>query len=209
MEIEYYGANCFRIVTKKAALVIDDNLGELGLKSVTKAGDIALFTMAHGEPATGTKLIIDQPGEYEASNVSLQGVAARAHIDEADKMNATIFKILADDIRLVAIGHIYPELSDAQLEALSMVDVLLIPVGGNGYTLDPADALKVIKKIEPKLVILTHYDNKKINYPVAQQNLETALKTLAMEPKERVSKLKLKAGDLLAEGTQLIILERQ
>jgi len=209
MDLDYYGANCFKVVTKKATLVFDDNLAELALKSVTKPGEIALFTHAHTNPAVEVKLAIDAPGEFEVSDVSVQGIAARAHMDEPGAMTATMFKVLVNDIRLVAVGHVYPELSDEQLEAIGMVDVLLIPVGGNGYTLDPVGALKLIKKIEPKIIIPTHYADSKIKYEVPQQSLEEAIKGLAMEPRERLPKLKLKPADLATEGTQLIILERE
>ena len=209
MDIEYFGGNCVRLATKKATLVVDDNLAEIGAKTVTKSGEIALFTQTHGEPTAEVKLVIDQPGEFEVSDVSVQGISARAHMDEPGAMTATIFKLVVNDIRLVVAGHVYPELSDEQLEAIGMVDVLLIPVGGNGYTLDPEGALKLIKKIEPKIFIPTHYSDKSLKYEVPQQSLEEAIKALAMEPRERTAKLKLKVADVATEGTQLIILERQ
>jgi L-ascorbate metabolism protein UlaG (beta-lactamase superfamily) len=187
-------------------VVIDDNLKELGLNSVTKAGDIVLYTGAHGEAPKGVKLVIDYPGEYEVSDVSIRGVAARAHIDE-DGKNAVVYRLMMEDLRIAVLGHIYPDLSEDQLEAIGTIDVLFVPVGGNGYTMDGIGALKLIKKIEPKLVIPTHYADKNINYPMPQQDLESVLKNMSMEPKETVSKLKLKAGDL-AETTQLIVLER-
>lgn len=208
MELQYFGANCLRLNVKKASLVIDDNLQDLGAKPVTKNGDIALFSGPHGTPAAETKLVIDHPGEYEVSEVSIQGIAARAHTDEEGAKTATIFKVVGDDIRLVVTGHVFPELSDDQLEAIGTVDVLVIPVGGNGYTLDATGALKIMKKIEPKIVIPTHYADTSLDYPVPQQELETALKELAMEPKETVSKLKIKANDI-GETTELIVLERQ
>lgn len=207
MEIQYYGANCVRIVTKKATITIDDNLAELGLKSVTKVGDIALFTGPHSAPASAVKIAIDLPGEYEVSDTSIQGVAAQAHIDESG-LAATIFKIIGEDIRLVALGHVHPDLADKQLEDLGTVDVLIVPVGGHGYTLDSIGALKLIKKIEPKLIIPTHYADKAIKYPVPQDELEVALKELAIEPKETTDKVKIKASEL-GEITQLIVLERQ
>ncbi|HSX45123.1 MAG TPA: MBL fold metallo-hydrolase [Candidatus Saccharimonadales bacterium] len=209
MEIQYYGANCVRLSTKKASIIVDDNLAKLGQKSVTKSGDIVLMTIP--QDSTGKaepKIIIDMPGEYEVSNTSIQGVAARSHVDEAGKKSATMFKVIADEVKTVVVGHVYPELNDEQLEALGTVDVLIIPVGGNGYTLDSIGALKLIKKIEPKLIIPTHYEDKALKYEVPQQPLEEALKGLAMEPKETVPKLKIRAGEL-GETTQLIVLERQ
>ena len=209
MDLQYYGANCVKISTKKATVVIDDNLDKLGLKSITKKDDIALFGMAHDNPSQEVKLVIDSAGEYEVSDVSIQGIPARGHMDEAGKITATIFKMIIEDVRVISLGHIYPELNDQQLEAIGTVDVLLVPVGGNGYTLDPIGALKLIKKIEPKLVIPTHYADNAIKYEVPQQDLENALKELAMEPRETVDKLKLKSGDFVSDVTQLVVLERQ
>lgn len=207
MEIQYHGANCVRLTTKKATVIVDDNLVDLGLKSIAKSSDIALFTAAHSA-LKDVKLVIDQPGEYEVSDTSIQGIAARAHTDEEGQMNATMFKVIGADIRVAAIGHVHPDLNDEQLESLGTVDVLIIPVGGSGYTLDPIGALKVIKKIEPKIIIPTHYADKALKYPVPQLELADVLKELAMEPAETVPKLKLKSGDI-AELTQLIALERQ
>ena len=208
MELQYYGANCVRIATKKAVIVIDDNLAELGHKTVTRPGDISLFTGAHASAAADVKLTIDSPGEYEVSDVSIQGVAARAHIDNPEQRSATIFRLLIDDLRVCITGHISPELSDAQLEAIGTTDILIIPVGGNGYTLDAIGALTLIKEIEPKLIIPTHYADSALNYPVPQQGLIEALKNLAMEPAQTIPKLKIKAADL-TDVAQLIVLERQ
>jgi len=206
MDIQFHGANCISFTHKGQRIVIDDNLADLGAKAITKPDDVALFTSAHGK-ADGARLTFDGPGEFEVSDISIIGLAARAHIDEADKKNATIFKLVTSEISVVVTGHIYPELSDAQLEALGIVDVLFVPVGGSGYTLDPIGALKLIKEIEPKLVIPTHYDDKALKFPVPQQELSVALKELGMEPKETVSKLKLKPHEL-SDITQLTILEK-
>ncbi len=207
MEIQFYGANCVRLTTKKASITVDDNLASVGLSSVTKAGDIALFTGPVSKSKAEPKVIINQPGEYEVSDTSIQGIAARAHMDEPGRQTATMFKIIGEDIRVAVIGHVYPELSDDQLEALGTIDVMIVPVGGNGYTLDALGALKLIKKIEPKIIIPTNYDDNIVKYEVPQQPLEEALKGLAMEPAETLPKLKLKSADL-PEITQLIILER-
>ncbi len=209
MELQFYGANCIRLTTKKATITIDDNLDALGLKSPSKAADIILYTSIDQKRRLKlpNPVIIESPGEYEVSDTSIQGIAARAQMDEANQQTATMFKIIGEDIRVAVTGHIYPELSDEQLEALGTIDVLIIPVGGNGYTLDSIGALKLVKKIEPKIIIPTHFADKGINYEVPQQPLEEVLKGLTMEPKETVSKLKLKAGEM-GEIAQLIILER-
>jgi L-ascorbate metabolism protein UlaG (beta-lactamase superfamily) len=207
MDIQFHGANCVTLASRQARLVIDDNLKDLGAKGVTKTGDIVLFTQAHGEPANEPKIVIDQPGEYEVSGVSIYGIAAQSHLDADGQKNATIYKLVTEDLRILIVGHVYPELSEAQLESIGMVDVMVIPTGGNGYTLDPVGALKLIKKVEPKLVIPTHYEDNALNFAVPQQPLDEAIKVFAMEVKEPVAKLKLKSSEL-SEVLTLAPLER-
>ncbi len=211
MELQFFGANCVRISTKKANVVVDDNLVSLGLKSVCRPGDIALFTHESQEDANqlkDPKLVIQTPGEYEVSAVSIRAVSVRSHMDEEGAESAVMYKIINNGINVAVVGHIHPDLTEGQLEALGMVDVLFVPVGGNGYTLDAIGALKIIKKIEPKIIIPTHYDDKAIKYEVPQANLDDVLKNMTFEIKETLAKLKLKTSDL-PELTEFIVLERQ
>ena len=207
MDLQFYGANCVSLSHKGTRLVIDDNLEQLGGKSVTRPDDVALCTMPPKSPPAA-RLTIDGPGEYEVADISIIGITARAHM-EADEKNrdATMFKLIIGEHSALFTGHIYPELDETQLEAIGMVDVMVVPVGGNGYTVDPVGALKLIKAVEPKLVIPTHYADKSLKYPVPQQELSAALKEIGMEPKETVAKFKLKPAEL-TDVTQLVVLER-
>lgn len=211
MEIKYFGANCVRIQTKKSGVVIDDNLDSLGQKSIVKDSDISIYT-SRVDTVFKTKksgsFLADKPGEYEVSDISIKGIAARSHIDEPNTKTAVMFRLIIDDIKIGILGHVYPDLSDDQLESLGMIDVLIVPVGGSGYTLDSIGALKLIKKISPHIVVPTHYDDKNIKYEVPQASLEEVRKNLSMEPADQEDELKIK-GREFAEGTKLVILNRQ
>src|SRR5690242_11894133 len=124
MDMQFYGANCIVLSGKHNRLVIDDNLTSLGSKSVTRDDDICLFTGTHEAPTAKPKLVIDMPGEYEVGNVSIFGLQARAHMDEDGKRSAVIYKVTWGDTRLLITGHIFPKLSDDQLEAIGIVDVM-------------------------------------------------------------------------------------
>jgi len=208
VELTYYGANCVRLAAKKAQIVVDDNLAKLGLKTVTKPADISLRTNKMFPEHPDAAFRAEMPGEYEIAGVVIHGIAARAHMDEEDKNSAVIYTIQADDTKVAIIGHIYPELTESQLEAIGMVDVAVVPVGGNGYTLDGVGALKVIKQIEPKVVIPTHFSDKAIRYEVPQAELADAVKNLGMETGETAAKYKIKPSEL-SDTTRLIVLERQ
>jgi L-ascorbate metabolism protein UlaG (beta-lactamase superfamily) len=206
MDMQFYGANCLVLSNRQTRVVIDDNLAELGGKSVAREGDICLFTGAHQPVEAPAKLVIDMPGEYEASNVSIFGLQARAHMDEDGKKLATMYKLTWGDTRVLVTGHVFPKLTDAELEAIGIVDVMFVPVGGNGYTLDATGALQLIKAVEPKIVIPTHYADGKLNYEVPQTELTDALHTLGMEAKETTQKFQFKPAEV-TDTTQLVVLE--
>jgi L-ascorbate metabolism protein UlaG (beta-lactamase superfamily) len=207
MEFQYFGGNCISIATKKATLVIDDNLAELGLKSITKQDNVSLYTHIPKKVAS-SRLVITDPGEYEVSEVSIFGIAARAHMDESGAQSATIYKIQYDDLRVAIVGHIHPDLSEDHLESLGLIDILIIPVGGNGYTLDAVGAMQIVKKTEPKIVIPTHYEDTEIAYPVPQQPLSEALKVFGVEAADPISKFKPKPVDF-SDNLRIVVLDRQ
>ncbi len=206
MDIQFYGANCLVISNKQVRVVVDDNLAALGAKSVTKDGDICLFTGMHEAVQATPKLTIDMPGEYEVSGISIVGLQTRSHMDEVSEKSAITYKITWGDARILITGHIFPELSDEQLEAIGIVDVMFVPVGGNGYTIDAIGAMQLIKSVEPKLIVPTHYNDSRLNFAVPQAEINDVLKVFAMEPKEHVSKLQLKPSDM-ADATQVVVID--
>ncbi|MCA9327098.1 MBL fold metallo-hydrolase, partial [Candidatus Saccharibacteria bacterium] len=182
MDIQFYGANCLVLSDKHTRIVIDDTLDEMGGKSVTRPGDICLFTAAHPKNIEGAKITIDIAGEYEVNGVSIHGLQARAHMDEEKDRNATMYKIMAGDVKILVTGHVFPKFSDTKLEDIGLVDIMCVPVGGNGYTVDPIGALQLVKQVEPKVVVLTHYDDTSLKFPVPQQAFDDAVKAFGMEP---------------------------
>lgn len=207
MDVQFYGANCVVLTSKQARVVIDDTLADLGVKSVTREGDICLFTGA--KPATiaaGPKLIIDMPGEYEASNVSITGIQVRAHMDEEKQRNGVMYKITWGETKYLITGHAFPKLSEAELEMIGIVDVMFVPVGGNGYTLDATGALQLIKQVEPKVVVPTHYADNRLKYEVPQTELEDALKTLSMETKQAGAKFQFKPAEV-SGTTEIVVID--
>jgi len=206
MDMQFYGANCVVLTGKQIRLVFDDNLASLGSKSVSKNSDICLFTGTHEAVSVEAKLVLDTPGEYEASGVSVFGIQTRSHLDEEGQKSAVMYKVTWGDTRVLVIGHIFPKLTDDQLEAIGIVDVMFVPVGGHGYTLDATGALQIIKAVEPKIVIPTYYDDSHLKFEVPAAGLEEALHTMAMEPKERVAKFQFKPAEV-TDTTQLVVLE--
>jgi L-ascorbate metabolism protein UlaG (beta-lactamase superfamily) len=204
VELQFLGANCIKLKSKTASFVVDDNLKALGKSSITTKDDIVLATDPAVTPVPG-RFVIDSPGEYEIANTSVIGIAARGHMAAAEQMDHTMYKIITDDISVLITGHIHPSINDDTLEQIGMVDAIVIPVGGNGFTLDAVGAIEVIKKVEPKIIIPTYYEQSGLRFEVPPAPLEAFLQAIGMEA-ERLPLLKLKPGELI-EQRRLVVLE--
>jgi L-ascorbate metabolism protein UlaG (beta-lactamase superfamily) len=193
-EIEYKGGNCVVISTKKGTIITDPKLSLVGLKDLTLKDNIELATEARfALNSPDARLSIEGPGEYGVANFDITGISAQRHLDaESDPFISTIYRVEVGDVRIAIVGNIYEKLSDEQLEEIGLIDILVIPVGGNGYTLDATGAAGLVRKIDPKAVIPVHYADSSLKYEVAQDSLEVFVKELGA-PVEETGKYKVKA----------------
>jgi L-ascorbate metabolism protein UlaG (beta-lactamase superfamily) len=197
MEIEYKGGNCVVITNKKEQIVTDPGLSMIGLKDQGIKATLQLLSQArYSAPASDETIVLNGPGEYEVHNCSIVGIAANPHTAPEGKRTATIYRLDMEDITVAILGHIAAKLDDDQLEAIGLVDVLILPVGGFGYTLEPKQAVDLVRTIEPKIVIPVHYAEEGVTYEVPQAPLQEFLKELGSTPEESMPKLKLKDGTL-------------
>lgn len=208
-EIEYKGGNCVIFSTKKTTMIADPKLSVVGLKDVKTKDEIELAT----EPRfvvenSEARVIIQAPGEYEVGDFFIRAAAATRHLDMATEAKlSTIYHIDTGEIRIGLIGNVKDKLNDDQLETLGVVDVLVLPVGGGGYTLDATNAASIVRQVEPKAVIPVHYAEPGLHYEVPQDSLETFTKELGA-PVEQVDKFKLKGAAGLPPALTVFALKR-
>lgn len=206
-EIEYKGGNTILIVTKKATIIVDPKLSVVGLKDIALKDSIELATEARfAMNSDDARLVIEGPGEYGVAGFDIRGIAAQRHLD-AEGQLATIYRVEFGEVRIGLIGNIYEKLSDDQLEELGLIDILVIPVGGNGYTLDATGAANLVRKIDPKIVIPVHYADNALKYEVMQDPLETFVKELGA-PVETTPKYKIKAASNIPASLTVVEITR-
>lgn len=208
-DIEYKGGNTVVITSKKAKIVTDPKLSVNGLKDVIVNDAIEIATESRfATNSTDAKLLIEGPGEYGVADFDIRGIAAQRHLDsDSQPLLGTIYRIEVGDLRIGLIGNIYEKLSEDQLEELGIIDILIIPVGGNGYTLDSVGASNLIGKIDPKVVIPIHYSDKTLKYEVEQNSLEDFVKELSA-PVEQTTKYKVKGVSSLPPSLTVVELAR-
>jgi hypothetical protein len=208
-DIEYKGGNTIVITSKKIVLDIDPRTSIVGGKDQKTNGNVELGTetrfLLNNDDA---RLVIDGPGEYEVGDFTIRGIAATRHIDTPEQeLLATVYRLECGDVRLGIIGNVDPSLSDDQLEQLGVIDILIIPVGGGGYTLDATNAAMLIGRIEPKVVIPVHYSDSVLHYEVPQESLESFIKEVSA-PTEESSKYKVKSASALPAALTVVCLDR-
>ena len=197
-DIEYKGGNTVVIATKNASLVTDPKLSVVGLKDLNVKEAIEVATEARfALKADTARLHIEGPGEYGVATFDIKGIPAQRHLDtDKDPLISTIYRIELNDVRIALVGNIYEKLSDEQLEEIGVIDILILPIGGNGYTLDATGAVNIVRKIDPKVVIPVHYADKELTYEVPQDPLELFIKELGA-PVEETAKYKIKQASVL------------
>ena len=206
MDIEYKGANCVVITTKKTSVVIDPKLSTVGLKDILPKNAVVIATQADFLVSGDDAVVVDRAGEYEVRDISIVGSAAERLIDHDKSLNATVYRVTIGDVRFAVIGHVATPLTEDQLEALGVVDVAIVPVGGSGYTLDAHQAVAVVRQLDPKVIIPTHFADKAVQYEVPQMDLEPFLKELSAPQHEKTAKWKVKGP--LPDTLTVVELER-
>ena len=209
-DIEYKGGNGLVITTKKIQVVIDPRLSVFGLKDLNSRDGVEIATEDRffiGDPQA--KLRINGPGEYEIADVSIKGVRATRHLDtDADEPIATIYRIEVGDVRIAVLGNVSPKLTEDQLEAIGIVDIVIIPVGGNGYTLDAASAATIVRQIDPRAVVPVHYADSSLKYEVPQDTLEHFVKDMAAPVEEQGNKYRIKAPSSIPQVLTVVKIDR-
>jgi L-ascorbate metabolism protein UlaG (beta-lactamase superfamily) len=204
VEISFLGMNCVRITGKDIAILVDPIAGS----ELKQSNDVTLLSQVTTNLPSKTGIVIDSPGEYEVKGSMITGAPARLHIDpEEQGQQGTIYSVNVEGINVAVLGNIAPELKDDQVEALGAVDVLVLPVGNHGLTLDAQAAAAIISQLEPKYVVPTHFDDGKSKFEVSQDKVDSFLKETGstVEPQ---AKLRVSTRDLPAETT-VVVLQRQ
>jgi L-ascorbate metabolism protein UlaG (beta-lactamase superfamily) len=207
MEISFLGAGSVRITGKDIAIISDPPAKNMGLADVKSNNDVTLLTQMPDGAIAKSGMTIDGPGEYEVKGAMITGVPSQLHTDETG-LNGTAYSVAFEGVNIAILGNVAPELKNDQIEALGQVDVLVIPVGNHGLTLDSTSAAKIISQLEPKYVVPTHYDDGKTRYEVPQDKLEVFLKEIGTATPETQAKLRVTAKDLPLE-TQVVVLQPQ
>jgi L-ascorbate metabolism protein UlaG (beta-lactamase superfamily) len=148
--------------------------------------------------------VLETPGEYEIGGVFVTAISTYADKKKGkDRGLNTVFHFDYDGVNICHLGHLGHVPTQSQVEDLGTVDILLVPVGGDGG-LTPALASEVISMLEPAIVIPMRY--KIPDLKVQLGTLNRFLKQMGLEKTKPQESLKITRSGLPSE-TQVVVLE--
>lgn len=216
MEIKFLGHACFRIRGKAVVVLTDPYDPYLGFKLPKIQADIITISHDHKdhnylEAVTGSAkrkkpFAVKGPGEYEIAGVSIFGIKTFHDASQGkERGENTAYVMIIDGLRIAHLGDLGHKLTDAQMEEINGVDVLMIPVGGT-YTLDSQEAVEVVGQVEPKIVIPMHYHLPGLTIKLS--SVEEFLKEIGAESVKPVVKLTV-AKDRLPGEREVVVLQKR
>lgn len=216
MIITYLGAEFFKVQFGDITLAFNPVSKDSNLKPTRFGADIVLTSAYHADfngvdqVTHGEKkpFVISGPGEYEVGGVFIRGLASESHYgvkEGGQPLVNSIYTVSLENMNICFLGAIdTSELKNETVEALDEIDILFVPIGGEGV-LEPAKAYKLAVSLEPKLIIPMHYSTSGADIG-AKDALKLFLKEVGENPTP-VAKLTLKRKDLEGKEGDVIVLE--
>ncbi len=215
MIITYHGADFFKVSFGDTTIAVNPISKDSKLKSTKFGSDITLVSLNSPEhngveqTSRGEKesFVISGPGEYEVQGVFIKGFLSKseyglpAQAGGSEKIN-TIYTVSLEGINLGFLGAISDEkLSSEAKEALEGIDILFVPIGGEGVV-EPALAHKLAVQFEPKIIIPSHFGD------VGKKDaLKLFLKESGEESVKPIDKLTIKRKDVDGKEGEVILLD--
>lgn len=155
MDIHWHGGSWVEL--KAAGCTVLAEAGDpapAGTRLAGLAPDIHARTQQpSGEEAAGEAFVIDGPGEYELRGVFVIAVRPEPEaIRDASQVPETVFCFESEGVAVCLPGRSGRPITQAEVEALGQVDVLLLPLGlGSGAGIP--EAVELVNRLDPAIVI--------------------------------------------------------
>ena len=210
MDVTWLGHGCFRLRGRAAAVVTDPYPPAVGLKLARMDAEVVTVSHEHDNHSF-TQVVRDGayeirgPGEYEVAGVSVIGIPTY-HDDEKGAKHGrnTVYLIEIDDVRVCHLGDLGHKLEDAEAEAVTTPDVLLVPVGG-ASAMNGAQAAEVVRQLEPRYVVPMHYAIPGLKLKL--DPIDRFLKEMGVTVSEAQPKLAVQKSSVTEYETKVVVLE--
>ncbi len=217
MEIRWFGHSFFELtvdskIKKDIKIFFDPFSEEIGLEPPQNLeADIVFVSHDHSDHNNlkafkEIGLTIKNPGEYSVKGLDIKGIPSFHDANQGqDRGTNTIYTLEAEKIKIAHLGDLGQTLDEGQLKKMGRVNILFVPVGGP-FSLNGKEAVRVIKQIEPNLIIPMHYKIPGIKLDLKE--LDEFIKEIGISPTEPSRRLIVKASSFEGKEMELAVMER-
>jgi L-ascorbate metabolism protein UlaG (beta-lactamase superfamily) len=212
MIITYQGVESFKIQFGDITVSYNPVSKDSKFKPTRFGADIALISLNDPDmngadsASRGDReaFVISGPGEYEIGGIFIRGFLSRSTYKGEDRIN-TIYLMNLEGMNLCFLGALgsADSLDTQAKEALDDIDILFVPIGGDGV-LSPGEASSLATKLEPSVIVPMHYGE-----GFSATALKTFLKEAGEEDVKPTDKLTLKKKDLEGKEGEVVVLSAE
>ena len=207
MDITWLGHACFRLRADDVVVLSDPFPSDLGLTPDSRLATVVVVSNGHPnhsswQEVAGDPRVFVTPGEYEFRGVSVRGVMTPQPTEAPREHRNIAFAVEIDGVNICHLGDISVPLATQQIDELSPVDVLLVPIGG-GCTLDMDEVLQTMQDLDPKVAIPMHYSVPGLG--VTLQGVDVFFRRMGLSDVQPQSRLVATASNLPSDMRVVVL----
>jgi L-ascorbate metabolism protein UlaG (beta-lactamase superfamily) len=171
LDITWYGQAMFSISSPGLTVVLDPTPPETGYSYEPFPADVVLMTHQHFDHGfvqgvTGNPRVITASGSFDLGGLKVEGFDSFHDAKKGSERGPNIIYTWEQaGIRLAHLGDLGDTPAPAVIKKLLKLDVVMMPVGGV-YTIDAEQAVRLVRDIEPGIVLPMHYGTSQCAIPL-------------------------------------------
>jgi len=171
LTLRWFGHAFFLVTSTEGVRVAMDPFGDIGYSVPEVAANVVTVSHEHGDHSVAERLAgptailrglkpggVDwNPISYDMKDMRITALPVYHDDVEGRKLGLnTIFIVETGGLRLAHLSDIGHTLSEATLDAMGRIDILLVPVGGR-FSIDGRQAREIMASLRPRITVPIHY----------------------------------------------------
>jgi L-ascorbate metabolism protein UlaG (beta-lactamase superfamily) len=214
MKIKWLGHAAFVLTSDAGTKVLTDPYksgafdGAVGYGPIREKVDVVTVSHDHDDHNCLDGLppgyeVVTAPGTHSVAGIDITSIKTFHDSRQGKERGRNIVHVITvDGVRVAHLGDLGHVLADDEARAIGKVDVVLIPVGGY-FTIEPKDAMAVVRQLGPSVVIPMHFKTPFLSFPIKQA--EDFLSLAGKHERPGKSEVEIKQENL--SGQRIIVLE--
>ncbi|MBD7912673.1 MULTISPECIES: MBL fold metallo-hydrolase [Clostridium] len=185
MLIKWFGECSFLLQDSLGRRILTDPPSTISIDTLLDLNPNIITLSHYYSDTTNAKInakkvmLADKASSYKLNFVNISGFPSFQDNSQGRKRGPNIiYNYVFDNLKICNLGYLGHDLPDDILRSIESIDILFIPVGGH-FTLNSTEAIKLVHKIKPKVIIPMNYKTtNSLIYLDSCKNFITSIKSV-------------------------------